>query len=118
MTQTQTGWRTLAEPTYAVSRFGQAEQFPAGTVIRPLLGSVVGSEPFPDAIRVVVIEGSPFEYEIWWVTAESLRFVEADCGQCARRRSAHRLYWEPGDEEPWSWCDDCGGQCQFAGEEW
>lgn len=91
----QTGWRKLAEPTYATSRFGRTVEFPAGTAIRSLVGSVVGSEVFSDAIRVVTPDGTPFECEktavyrattddvvqvevpaLWWVTASALRFQE------------------------------------------
>lgn len=88
------GWLTLAEPTYATSRFGRTVEFPAGTVIRSL--NPPTNEPFPGAIRVVAADGSPFELEtativrpdgtspspvdvpaLWWVTASALRFVAA-----------------------------------------
>jgi hypothetical protein len=39
------------------------------------------------------------------------------CKQCAHGRSAHHLYWELGDPEPWSWCDECGGRCEFVAAE-
>jgi hypothetical protein len=130
------GWRGLASPTYATSRFGRTVEFPTGTTIRRVQGSVVGGEPFADAIRVVAIDGSPFECEtatvvrpdgsqsdpvevpaLWWVTAAALRFepTPEPCGQCTHDRRQHSHYFNPGDDEPWSFCEGCGGQCEFVG---
>ena len=36
------------------------------------------------------------------------------CGQCEHARGAHHPYHEPGDPEAWSWCDECGGRCEFV----
>ena len=42
-----------------------------------------------------------------------VRTDPAACLQCAHAKAAHRLYYEDGDDEPWSWCDECGGRCEF-----
>ena len=78
MSQTRSGWRTLAEPTHAVSRFGRAVEFPAGTEIRrmPIDVGRLGED------TVAVRAGFPFECEatprsheaaLWWVAASALR---------------------------------------------
>ena len=36
------------------------------------------------------------------------------CGQCGHTHDRHRPYSEPGDDEAWSFCMDCGGRCEFV----
>ncbi len=74
MTITQTGWRTLAEPTYAIRPIGDAVRLPAGSLIRvgdsrPELGDTV------EAIGCVAgREGQTDEYGDVLVGASALRF--------------------------------------------
>jgi hypothetical protein len=76
-TATRTGWRTLAEPTYGVTVFGEAMRAPAGTGVRPLTsGEVDGWElqvlgdPGTDIVLADDIEGN----DVLYVTAAALRF--------------------------------------------
>lgn len=68
----------------------------------------------PLARWIVVSEGQ-FEASAdtcgWVLEAET---SAASCVQCAHSATAHRLYDEPGDDEQWSWCDECGGRCEFV----
>ncbi len=76
MTITQTGWRTLAEPTYGIRPIGKAVRLPAGSLIRvgdprPELGDTV------EAIGCLAgREGEWDEYSDVLVTASALRFRE------------------------------------------
>lgn len=79
MTQTRSGWRVLAEPTYATSRYGRTVQLPAGIEICVTANILLWDGTV--AARV----GFPFETEAeprnhqaacWYVTASALRFVE------------------------------------------
>jgi hypothetical protein len=36
------------------------------------------------------------------------------CGQCGHGRAAHSEYLREGDDEPWSFCMGCGGDCEFT----
>lgn len=47
-------------------------------------------------------------------TASALRFEGEGCAQCTHARGAHSLYHEDGDDEPWSFCRECGGRCEFV----
>jgi len=90
MPATQTGWRTLAEPIYATSRYGRSVEFPAGTEIR-ITTDILRVADGTVAARA----GFPFECEArprshmaacWYITAGALRFEgdEVDTGVAER----------------------------------
>jgi hypothetical protein len=125
------GWHTLTTATFGVNREGVTFLFQPGDRARLLAidelrstTNLTKGRNLP-AAGVAVIEVPLDRGPAWtqrtdafYVTAITLRLqvgTSADpCGACDHAESRHYLYLEPGAEEPWSWCDGCGGRCEFV----
>jgi hypothetical protein len=84
------GWRTLAEPTYATSRFGRTVQFPAGTEVRITATNTLRVGAGTVAARA----GFPFETE----AAPRSHMASPSSGARAMMRPERAP--EPGDDLP------------------
>lgn len=88
MSIAQTGWRTLAKPTYAVREFGQAVRLDAGTLLLPYCAQGVNPETGcgvkrgPEGATTFLVrdgeDGLPerahLAADLVYVTASALRF--------------------------------------------
>lgn len=110
-----TGWRTLAEPTYGVRESGLAELVPAGTRLKlmdriPEMVAIAGAD-------MALERTGPDGAAAWYVTASALRFEGDEVETGVPERPAHfESFDEAGDdEEPYASCSGCGAEVYADG---